>query len=234
MRPLKITAILENPKVVSTDGYLPLDSMLAWAWIRKHYPDRIGTDSAKVDLIVPELPLQRVIQHGGWFWVCSFAYFKKLDERIEYWHKRFDADLACKYMGKKKGAVNVKSGRYKAYRMPIVVNITDKLEWFCVGDEAEVRKLLLGITGIGKKCSQGYGLVRDWRVEQIKEDYSIVGPEGQLMRSVYELPVVKRGIYALPEKVKAYRKAHYGLRPPYWLPANQAVVYMPLNAGCQI
>jgi CRISPR type IV-associated protein Csf3 len=101
--------------------------------------------------------------------------------------------------------------------MPVVVILADRLEWYCVGDIDGIRDLLNGVLAIGKKRSQGYGMVEEWIVEEWPEDWSEVGPDGKLMRAVHELP----------ENVSGARMMMWGVRPPYWFRENQKVMCLP-------
>lgn len=220
MRNLKVTAVLQTGQVISSDGFLPLDSILAAEWMRRNYPDLLLNDGIKTgELIEADLPLKRVEHPKGWYYACSFAQYEKQGEYIAHWHKRFDAALAEQHIGfgKRRGNVTVKSGRYKNYRMPVVVILADRLEWYCVGDIDGIRDLLNGVLAIGKKRSQGYGMVEEWIVEEWPEDWSEVGPDGKLMRAVHELP----------ENVSGARMMMWGVRPPYWFRENQKVMCLP-------
>lgn len=220
MRNLKITAILQTGQVSTVDGYLPLDSILAAEWMRRNHPELMLNDGTKTgEIIYADLPFKKINHPKGWYWACSFAQYEKQGEYIAHWHKRFDECLAEKHIefGEQRGKVLVNAGRYKNYRMPIVVILTDKLEWYCVGDPDGIRDLLDGVAAIGKKRSQGYGLVDKWIVEDWPEDWSEVGPSGKLMRAVHELP----------KTVEKAQVMIWGMRPPYWLQSNKSVMYLP-------
>ncbi|MDN5348531.1 MAG: hypothetical protein PWP65_2096, partial [Clostridia bacterium] len=68
------------------------------------------------------------------------------------------------------------------------------------------------------KPAQGFGLVKHWEVESWPEDWSEVGPDGRLMRAVYDLPAGVTGA----------RRALWGVRPPYWNRDSQAEVWVPV------
>lgn len=219
MRSLKVTAILQTGQIASVDGYLPLDSILAAEWMRRNRPDLCGS-MIMGEIIYANLPLKKIDHPKGWYWACSFAQYEKQGEYIAYWHKRFDEVLAEQHadFAGRRGKIAVNAGRYKNYRMPIVIILADKLEWYCVGEPDEIRVLLTGITAIGKKRSQGYGLIDEWLVEDWPEDWSEVGPGGKLMRALHEMP-------------KTTEKANVmmsGMKPPYWAQSNKSIVFMPL------
>lgn len=209
---LRVRAILSEGRVVSSDGYLPLDSILAWAWMRANHPELLEADNAGHGVLIePELPLERCGEGDDWYWACSFAQYEQAQEYIGHWHKRFDADLASEYVDflGRRGKVSGTMGRYRAYRMPLVIRVTPHIDWYCMGEAETIRDLLKLVTHIGKKASQGYGTVTEWQVERWPQDWSVYGPDGRLMR-------------AIPGGDRTY-----GIRPPYWLPANWRECRMP-------
>lgn len=203
---LKITAKMMSGQVATYDGYLPLDGILAASWIREHYPDTFDMPMDYDNMITAELPLEKRGAGNDWYWACSFACFKSLQETRRYWHKRFDQGKAEEYVdfGKRRGAVDVRSGRYKNYRMPLNIMLIPEINWYAVGDKGEIEHLLQRITHIGKKASQGLGLVREWTVEKIGEDLS--------------------GLRPMPDE---NGHDYIGIRPPYWYFENYRRVEWP-------
>ena len=223
MQPLKITAKMQDGRVAGTDPYFPLDSIMAAEWMRRNHPEAYYNASSHLltnDLIVPDLPLARCGEGEDWYFACSFNTIPPIAEYIMYWHKRFDDQLEqyIEFKGKR-GKVDVRSGKNKAYRMPLVVQLFDYLQWFAVGHLESVRELISTITHIGKKTSQGLGGVDYWEVEPWPEDWSVVR-DGKLTRAI---PVES----GFPEEVQESRIALYGIRNPYWHTSNQRVCIMP-------
>ena len=197
MKQLKITAHMRTGKIATTDLYLPLDSIMASIWMHKNRPDLAYAPIIDYENMVDaELPLEKRGEGDDWYWACSFACGEPKKEEILHWHKRFDFDLGTQYVDfeKRRGRVDVKSGHYKNYRMPLVTYLIQKLEWHAIGDLKQVEALVNEITHIGKKRSQGFGRVQRWTVEEWPEDLSflraIPDPNGDM---------------------------EMGIRPPYWL-----------------
>ena len=136
-----------------------------------------------------------------------------------HWHKRFDDQLE-QYIdfGKRRGRIDIKSSRYKAYRMPLVVQLFDRLVWYAVGDLEAVRDLCGMVTHIGKKSSQGLGAVDHWQVEPCPMDWSVVAND-RLTRAI----PAEDGI---PGTGISYRVMSYGIRPPYWHTDHQRVCFV--------
>ncbi len=217
MQPIKITAHMQDGRIAGTDPHFPLDSILGAAWMMKHHPDAYYNASSCMlkEFIEPQLPFKRLGSGDKWYWACSFNQGEKLGEYTMHWHKRFDDHLE-KYIdfGGKRGRINTTSAKFKAYRMPLVIQLFDRLIWYAVGDIDAVRELCKMVTHIGKKSAQGLGAVDFWTVEPWHEDWSVQGPDGRLMRAI---PVED-----LPPNVTA-RAQKYGIRPPYWHVNNQVV-----------
>lgn len=199
-------------RIATTDLCLPIDSMLAWAWMTKHHPEKLEHDPTRArgaEMIDPELPLERREANGEWYWAASFALGKPQAEYRTHWHKRFDvqeAETFADFQGRR-GKVNVGSAKYKNYRMPMTIFLVAELTWYVVGDRTEISDLVNRITSVGKKRSQGYGKIREWTLDEAKEDLShlraIPDPEGADI---------------------------YGIRPPYWLERNVVRVVIPDDA----
>ena len=212
---------METGRVATSDGRLPLDSIIAAAWMRRYEPDMFLNNPAGrccgEQLYHPELPLEKREADGEWFWACSFAQYHPLGEQIDYWHKRFDSDEAADRVDfdGRRGKVHISSGYYKNYRMPIVYLLIPEIRWYAVGESDEILSLLSTIVGVGKKTGIGYGTVSEWKVEPWPVDMSCHDLNGRLMRAI-----PKRG------------GPHYtGIRPPYWHPDNAARCVLPPVGG---
>ena len=224
MNPLRVRAYLLDGRIAGTESYFPLDSILAAEWIRRHYPEKFyepPPPGVKEGWVEALLPFARRGTGAQWYYACSFNVAPPAGEYVTYWHRRFDDSLEryVDFQGRR-GKVDEKSGRYRAYRMPLNILLLPYLEWYAVGDVEAVRELCADIPAIGKKPAQGYGIVERWEVRLWPHDWSEVR-DGRLTRAVYEPPEGVRG-----------RSRVYGMRPPYWLSEHQSVCYMPDSKGC--
>jgi CRISPR type IV-associated protein Csf3 len=205
------------------DGLFPLDSILAAEWVRRNHPDKFYNDGARAGLIEPALPLAKTEVAGEWVWSASVAQYRCYGEYTHYWHKRLRPYITGRYIDSPK-KINVASGQYKGYRMPVNVLLVGPLTWFCVGDPDGVRELLMGVKSLGKKRAYGFGMVEldhrgrpAWKVEPWSEDWSVYGPGGRLMRTV---PF--DGTFREDATLR-----QWGIRPPYWHFETQRLVLMP-------
>jgi CRISPR type IV-associated protein Csf3 len=217
--PLKITAHLRTG--VISDRWLPLDAILLYQASRQRFGVQCrtlaGGESESKDVSMP-----LAIVHSGkhdWYYACSWAQPQPwwVEEGHDYWNKRFDQNFAYLVnFGGKRGKVIIEKGRYKAYHTPVFYYVALQIEWYCVGDGAEIERLLSTVTHIGKKRSQGWGRVSQWEIEPCSEDWS-VRRDGQLTRGV---PMQDAG-------GKPFRLQHYGVRPSYYRRTNQMPLAMP-------
>lgn len=215
MQPLRIRAYLLDGRVAGAERWFPLDSILASAWMHRHHPG-LCYQPIQGALIEADLPFERRGNGDSWYWACSFNTAVPLTEYITYWHRRFDNayEKHIDFKGRR-GKVGESSGQYKSYRQPLNVLLLPYLEWYAVGEIKAVRELCNEIVSIGKKPSQGYGMVERWEITPWSEDFSeVMG--GKLARAMYELPTDTQGT-----------KRRYGMRPPYWSRENQQVVWLP-------
>lgn len=214
MRPLKVTANLCNG-FVAMDNWSPmLDGILAYWKLRREDPDGFLTRQARSDLMVPVegLPLKRIEQGDLWWWACSFPIYRLHQQHKTYFHRRFD-DQYERFMPDGTKTVLTSAGPYKAYRKSLLFRVTQAVEWHCVGDEVTIRDLLRHCHHIGAKPSQGYGRVREWKIDPGDE---------------------KIALFCRPLP-KAYAEKHridgplmrWGIRPPGRIEANQTLCVMP-------
>lgn len=208
---------------VISDPYLPLDALMYYLAHREALggsPDvslpgaRISEGNPGADELMPFGCIHRNRLH--WQWACSFAQWpERVVEDKDHWACRFDAQFSDLVdFGKRRGKVSQASGRYKAHRMPVFYRHALYVEWYARGDRTKLERLLPFATHLGKKASQGWGAILRWQVDDWPEDWSMYGPGGRLMRPRYD----------------ASSTVRYGIRPAYWLTANQFPVELP--PGC--
>jgi CRISPR type IV-associated protein Csf3 len=177
---LKITANLLDGRVATTDGYFPIDSIIQYAHVKKYTPNLLSEPLTDFNNIMEfELPITKINKDtDDWYYKSSFAMFNVLGEDRRFFNKRYDTTLAEKYVNfnGKSGKVNIKSDKFKNWRMPLNVILTPKMEWCIEGDEREITSLLSEVTHIGKKASQGLGIVKSWEVESTTEDLTHLRP----------------------------------------------------------
>lgn len=210
--PLRITATLRTG--VMSDNYLPLDAILYYQVFRRAYGAQEYTlpgAKQQQQQAPPPMPLDKATVNGWWMWTCSFAQWGPHSDGQSFWVKRFDQAYSglIDFRGKR-GKVDNGSGKYKAYNMPVYYRHALYVRWYATGDREAIRSLLVDVTHIGKKTSQGFGRVNQWTVEPWPEQWWLYDGRGKLMRAIPE----PGGIL-------------YGVRPSYWLARHQTECRLP-------
>ena len=211
MRYLRVDIHFASPVSIGT---LPthLDALLAFCWyLDNGYYDHPAT---REQIVEPELPLERFRD----IWKASAGFVVGV-ESVDTWHKRWE-DRYEEYVDFKgrKEKINIGSGYFKSYAMPLRIISTPKMVFFAVGDKEEIERLLKKyLIAVGKKRRIGYGLVKDVEVFEIDKDRSILMPGGVAR----EIPVDYVEYYMPNEIIVSTYKI------PYWLPDNMKRIYVP-------
>lgn len=213
--PLKITAYLQCG--VISDPYLPIDGVLYYQVMREQHGEQTLTLPGQSfgGPADHSLPLKKLNTNTRqWFYAASFAVWPAhTTEGTDHWNKRLDVSLIelVDWQGKK-ARFDVAAGRYKSYHMPVFYHSALYVDWYVVGDKAEIEQLLRTMMNLGKKTAQGWGAVNRWQIEPVAEDWSVYSGTGRLMRAI---PSDNPGAPI------------YGLRPSYWLPSHQFPCRLP-------
>ncbi len=211
--PLCITAHLQTR--IIAEAFLPLDGVLLFLAMRDKYGPQDASQSGRgVHDERPQLA-QIFFEHQRgtpqWFPACSFVQWHgTVTADTGYWHKRLDLQYAA-VLTPPRARVVTENGRYRSYRMPVFTRHALAVSWYARADRQRLEALLRFVTHLGKKGAQGEGSLLKIEVQSCEKDYSIWGPEGQLMR-------------AIPD---SNGSLSCGFRPPYWERKNQALCRIP-------
>lgn len=219
MMPLLVTARLRQGFVASDPWSPALDGILA-AWALR---DLLGEEewalgmSGGRELLSPELPLERASDGEHWWWVCSAPIVADPILFDAWTHRRFDAGEAAGRVDPKVRSVLVKGGPYKIYRNRETVTLPRDgcVRWHCIGDAANIERLLRRCTAIGRGRTHGRGEVLTWTVK-------MAGADERLAREWRPLPVDWALARGLTGPV-----LRWGIRPPGRLPEHQTPCVMP-------
>lgn len=205
MKYLKITANMASPVVINHD--LLLDTIL----ITKKAVE-LKLDAQTLNPLKP-LEVQDVVQYFGDIPLCSKAFFKGVDSKNVY-YKRFDEDNEYFADTKK---IKIGSGRYKNYANTLKVTDVAEIVFYALGNKEEIKRLLSWVYALGKKESQGYGIVREWIVEELKEQIDFLNPENPLRPLPLEY-------FSNDFKNKNRKLVSYKF--PYWYNGNKKLCYV--------
>lgn len=206
---LRITACLASPVVVW--GLIHLDGLLAAAKIIKEEGYR-GLEKREAEMREKEpdfieLPLEIWREN---IYRASAGFYDGV-EGVATYHKKWDEeyDDLVDFEGRR-AKIRVGVGFYKSYSLKNRYISAEKMIFFARGDKDEIEKLLEYLPAIGKRRAEGYGIIREWKIEPISEDKSIQF-KGHIMRAI-----PARLVMELETAPTSMRMAHITYRPPYF------------------
>lgn len=141
-------------------------------------------------------------------------------QSVYTWTKKNDESISRFAVRKKDGTEwqpDNGSGQNKEYCMPLPIKSISCLIGYAVGDLEEIRRLLVGLSGIGKKVSWGLGNMTSVAVEPspLESRWCFVRGE-RLLRPVPLAACRDLGLKPVGDSQLV------GYTPPYWLSVNQA------------
>lgn len=219
-RMLSITATIPHGVVLPVHYPATLDGVLASAAHRR----RLGASYGLIgDTRIEALPL--ATSHRGppsdrppdcgnrWVFAATSAIpVGNGEEDLRWYHQRFNQSLASRVVTDLPASTD--TGRYKPWRMPLVVTLVDHLQWWALGDRAGVEDLLGDVSQVGAKRSQGEGAVSRWEVSDEGEpewDRVLWTDTGHPARPLPVRAAPALGLHSPDTLLAAYR-------PPYWRP----------------
>lgn len=152
MTPLHVVAHVAEGVVLRAP--LMLDALLAWAVATEQrlLPPLAGQDPEPI-----EIPIQR--EAGGRFHLCSEGFAIVADHEQRYKQRRAPIQQMARMGTDKLRRVDIASGPNKGYRVPYELQLLDggRIEWWCVGEPIEIRRLLGLVRYVGKHRGSGKG-----------------------------------------------------------------------------
>lgn len=221
---LKITAELMSG-FVSFDPWSPaLDGILAY-W---YFHERDGEEAFALNQAFPQvmetadnLPLLKINPGNDWWYACSSPIYDTVAEVRKHYHRRFDFAHAEQYLDPNIKRVQTACGAYKNYRKGLIQHVTPRVEWHCIGDAAEIERLLLNCTHIGFGKAQGHGQVKTWRVDA----------GGDTLLAKFHRPIPRHYAARYCGDCGEVMEMWWGYRPCMRVKANQTMCVMPGVSG---
>jgi CRISPR type IV-associated protein Csf3 len=202
---LKIELRMVTP-VCLTYPFIHFDAILAHLLGRREMGDdnraRPSKEVNKQTVLVGEEKVMPLKQSSG-VYHASVSLFDDSEAQVTTIYKRF-----CeKYLDMnrvKRSKIHIGMGYFRSYMIRLVYLPVEKVNFFACGDSEEIRILLSGLTGLGKKTSVGFGMIKDFKIHKINQDYSIV-KDGKSMRAI---PIVLCDYFG--------EVVNLAWRAPYW------------------
>lgn len=213
MIPLHVVAHLRGA-IVAQSANLMLDALLASAVAKR---DGIPPHPI-VDI---QIPIAR--SECGRVHLASQGVSHDEEHEVRHINKRFPLAEACLMGNPKLNRINMGGGASRSYRIPLDTChlVDDMIQWWAIGDAAEVEALLTGWVGyLGRKRGVGLGKVVHWHVEEC-EPWGPGFPVVRDMQPMRPLPVDWPGMAGDVEL------AMRCLAPPYWRRADEETCAVP-------
>lgn len=218
MNPLRITAKLRGA-IALPERPLALDALLAYAVCVR---DAIPMATVPSELVEVDIPVEK--EPGGRFHLSTVGIYELDSAALRYVNKRAPVEQYQTIGSDKIKRVQITAGANKSYRIPMetLYLVDDTITWWCIGDENEIRSLLVLIHHLGKRRAVGLGQVARWDIEAMEPQQCWDGfpavLDGMPLRN---LPPDHPGV--LPEAMRGYANITY----PYWRRDTETLCAMP-------
>lgn len=210
--PLKITFYLSSP-ISLNFPWMFFDSLVGWVLFVK----ALGQDYYLLPRLLPlsgmlsriKFPPHPIKRQGDLFH-SSASVLDAERTAIERMYKKFEDRWAG---GRKK--VSKGSGYFKDYMIQHIYIPASKVEFYVNADGEEMERICHVVQGLGDNSRIGWGAIKDFRIESVMEDWSIVKND-----------VAMRPI---PVEMLEYASEQFPMswKPPYWDRDNVAMCAPP-------
>jgi CRISPR type IV-associated protein Csf3 len=163
-KPLKIIYRMGAP-IYNTGFGIHFDSLISYVavhvagYYNASHP--VGWEPDDADIC--PLPLARMHYGGRWWYRASVFYPEGVASRLN-WARKFDTEHTDFLVLGKARKVTTAGGKWKDSFVPVEAVFVPTVEFWAVGDFRKVVALARRVRHIGKRGTQGYGVVRDMEV----------------------------------------------------------------------
>jgi CRISPR type IV-associated protein Csf3 len=204
-RPLKITFRLTSPLCL-TYPFIHFDSILAHLIARKEMGDdhrsRPSKEISRETMLVGEEKHMPLKQSSG-VYHASVSIFDVADAQTTTIYKRF-CQQYLDFTKLKRTKIHTNMGFFRDFMLRLVYIPASTVTFFACGDKEKIAELLDGLGGIGKKTAIGFGMIKDYLIEEIDQDCSVV-KNGRSMRAI---PIILCDTFG--------EVVNLAWRAPYW------------------
>jgi hypothetical protein len=218
-----VRAWLLAPVALDAREGMPLDGVLSWAVAlaaSREMPDDAFAGVPRGRFVDLPVPLAETTIEGHAIARASWA-TPSPDARSLVRRRRKRADVEAYGLA---GKVPTNGGEWKSLDLPVPAVAATWLEWWCVGDRAQVAAALSLVHGLGRDRARGVATVEGWEVDRVTEDRSLVW-EGLPTRA---LPV--RDLADCEARYPGARPIVTAARAPYWRRDTRALCACPVAA----
>lgn len=204
----KLTITFYSPMVYFTPP--AFDGVLSYALQKKYHEGRgmiIAARPKEVKTIgLDKLP-EYIMQFDDFYLTTQMQPIGEVIEYLDSWKKRFESKYAQLIdFGKAKRQINVASGTFRSYNMPLAGKVVNSAYWEFIGDGEKVLDIIENyLWAVGKKTSQGFGVIKSIALEKINAVAIDI-----LNKRPIPLSIAKQFNIKGQKRLCAYK-------PPYWL-----------------
>lgn len=217
MTPLRIVATLGGA-IADRSKRLMLDSLCMAAVAARDGLDPLPpwhTGPTKLDIPIARSECGRV-------YLCSQGLSADDVHELRYKNRRFPIEEAQLLGDAKLKRINLTGGPCRSYRIPMdTVHLRgDQIEWYALGEAAELEALLVGWVGyLGHRRAVGLGKVLQWEVQPCE-----AWPGFPVVRGGQPLRPLPPDWAGLDDGVEM---AMGNVLPPYWRRAEEELCAVP-------
>lgn len=215
--PLRTAVELKDPWSPSLDGILGY----WWAW------EQFGDDMAALSPWREKVPvdLSNVLAAEDWedglpWWQCSSPIVPVVQRFTSHSHRRFDEAQAYDALPATVKRVLTAGGPYKDMRHTHTMTLAPYIQWHCIGDPVEIRRLMRNVSFVAAGHTRGRG-------ETLPDQLTITDGDAHLARFHRPLPVAFAEAHGIEGSVQLWDP-----RPTGWPRARERCV-MPARMEVQ-
>jgi hypothetical protein len=195
--------------------WMNMDGLLAHLEFRKKLGDEYRLLPTKtVSDQVPKLP----IKETNGIYHCSVSILpNKTIGNVTTFYKRFASNMAYGA----KGRIDRSRGFFKDYVLRTPYFSTDRLDFYAniQTERSWLEDLFDGLVGLGKEINIGFGWIKSYTIEEIKQDMGLIDPERNI--AMRPIPIEMLSEYSEVEGL-AYHA-------PYWDRSHTSLCAVPFT-----
>lgn len=214
-KPLHVVAhLLEG---ISVRAPLMLDGLLAWA-----AASAVQAPTPLRGEELPQIQIPIALAPGGVFHLCSEGFPQQDESEIRHLRRRPVVHEMARFGTPKIRRVDIAGSENKGLQVPYEFSLCKQIEWWCVGDADELRRLLSRVHYLGRFRGSGKGKLdihgKPWTVEPCE-----AWPGFPLVRDGKPLRPLPRDWPGLDDPPLAYRVLTY----PYYEDSRAELLAVP-------
>lgn len=208
MEPLRVSVVTVTP--VASNDPVAFDGLLAYAMVTEALAGQSFPEAPGIFWQPLPLKMEREVD-GLPLWATTHFQPENLAKGMSHIHRRtadnpYEMPALQASLGNKRlrRFPNQQAGQYMDFRVPERRNVASRWTATCVGNRAEIERLLAYVQHFGRAPKRGCGFIQEWRVEPLGGEFSLYDADGEPLRPI-------------PIEWDAGVGSLQGFTSPYWL-----------------